>query len=268
MRTSSSCSGSDHVRGPFRARASMTDVASARPRLACLFAGEVGAGEIVVYSCNFSGHNATAVKHPVCAMSSPRCSVVLMTEEHRFEDERIPLQVRVQRRLIERVDVGARAAGITRPEAVRRALLDWTEARDVAEERRRRLAGGREREVFDPLFRGVVRWCVCVLLNDRGTPLRRRAHPAPGPRVMCRLVGRVDAGAREAVGGRVVPARCGSAARQEQCAEGGAPRSDGRPAAQLRELFARPASCLFGLSAAIAGHGCHLREQIVPPFSG
>lgn len=65
-----------------------------------------------------------------------------MTEEHRFEDERIPLQVRVQRRLIERVDVGVRAAGITRPEAVRRALLDWTEARDDAEERRRRLAGG------------------------------------------------------------------------------------------------------------------------------
>lgn len=65
-----------------------------------------------------------------------------MTEQHRLEHERVPLQVRVQRRLIERVDVGARAAEITRPEAIRRALLDWTEQRDVAEERRRGLAEG------------------------------------------------------------------------------------------------------------------------------
>lgn len=63
-----------------------------------------------------------------------------MTDERRQEDERVPIQVRVQRRLVERVDAGARAAGITRPEAVRRALLDWADQRDVAEERRRGLA--------------------------------------------------------------------------------------------------------------------------------
>ena len=65
-----------------------------------------------------------------------------MTDERRQEDERVPIQVRVQRRLVERVDAGARAAGVTRPEVVRSALLAWCEEREVAEERRRRLSGG------------------------------------------------------------------------------------------------------------------------------
>ena len=65
-----------------------------------------------------------------------------MPDLHHGERLSVPLQVRVRRGLLERVDGAARAAGISRPEAVRRALLDWTEQRDVAEERRRRLAGG------------------------------------------------------------------------------------------------------------------------------
>ena len=59
-----------------------------------------------------------------------------MHEQPRPEDERVPVQVRVQRGLLERVDGAARAAGVSRPEVVRAALLAWVEQRDVAEERR------------------------------------------------------------------------------------------------------------------------------------
>lgn len=65
-----------------------------------------------------------------------------MADLQRVDDESIPLQVRVRRGLLARLDGAARAAGVSRSEAVRRALSDWTEQRDVAEERRRRLAGG------------------------------------------------------------------------------------------------------------------------------
>ena len=65
-----------------------------------------------------------------------------MPDFHHGEGLSVPLQVRVRRGLLARVDAAARAAGVSRSEAVRRALSDWAEQRDVAEERRRRLAEG------------------------------------------------------------------------------------------------------------------------------
>lgn len=62
-----------------------------------------------------------------------------MTEERRREDDRIPVQVRIQRSLVERIDACARESGITRPEAVRAGMLAWCERRETLEGRRRRL---------------------------------------------------------------------------------------------------------------------------------
>ena len=63
-----------------------------------------------------------------------------MTEERRQEGDRVPVQVRIQRALVQRIDACARAGGITRPEAIRAAALAWCEKQEATEARRRRLA--------------------------------------------------------------------------------------------------------------------------------
>ena len=66
-----------------------------------------------------------------------------MTDTHPHpDDESRTIQVRIRRRQLRRVDAGARATGLTRSEAVRLALLEWTDKTEVIEERRQRLAEG------------------------------------------------------------------------------------------------------------------------------
>lgn len=69
--------------------------------------------------------------------------LVCMAELHPHDDDpSVTLQVRIRRRQLQHIDDGARAIGISRSEAVRAALSDWTAQADVIEERRRRLAEG------------------------------------------------------------------------------------------------------------------------------
>ena len=68
-----------------------------------------------------------------------------MSEDRSRGEELVPVQVRVQRALVERIDACARAGGIRRPEAIRAAARLWCEREEATLARRRRLQAAEDR---------------------------------------------------------------------------------------------------------------------------
>ena len=79
------------------------------------------------------------------ASVAPCGTLVSMSEDRSRGEELVPVQVRVQRALVERIDACARAEGIRCPEAIRAVARLWCEREEAAQARRRRLQAAEDR---------------------------------------------------------------------------------------------------------------------------